>query len=93
MTYLCPDSTFAQLPSSALQTDTVLSALADASSLPSGLQATANTSRLPFSVTYATVSYAHAPDRPVAVVSARHTSNGLSILPLLVPFTANTCRG
>ena len=40
MTYPCPDSTFAQLPSSALQTRTVLSSLPDASSLPSGLQAT-----------------------------------------------------
>ena len=33
------------------------------------------------SVTYATVSYAHAPDRPLVVASARYTSNGLSILP------------
>ena len=50
MTYPCPDSTFAQLPSSALQTRTVLSWLPDASSLPSGLQATEYTC-LPISVT------------------------------------------
>ena len=31
-------------------------------------------------------------DRALAVASARYTSNGLCILPLLVPFTANTCR-
>ena len=67
VTYLCPDSTFAQLPSSTFQRRTVLSPLPDASSFPSGLQATARTSHLPFSVTYATVSYAHAPDRSVDV--------------------------
>ena len=49
--YLCPDSTFAQLPSSALQTRTVLSDDADARRLPSGLQATAFTQSLPNSVT------------------------------------------
>jgi hypothetical protein len=32
-------------------------------------------------------------DRPLAVVSNRYTSNGLSILPLLAFFTADTCRG
>ena len=47
MTYLCPDSTFAQLPSSALQTRTVVSNDPDAISLPSGLQATAFTQLLP----------------------------------------------
>ena len=51
VTYLCPDSTFAQLPSSALQTSTVLSDDADARRVPSGLQATAFTQPLPNSVT------------------------------------------
>ena len=77
MTYLCPDSTFAQLPSSALQTRTVPSLLPDASALPSGLQATEYTPELPISVTYATVSYAHAPDRALDVASTRYTSNRL----------------
>ena len=50
VTYLCPDNTFAQLPSSALQTRTVMSELPDARSLPSALQATEYTYELPISV-------------------------------------------
>ena len=72
------------------QTRTVLSLRPDASALPSGLQATEYTLELPISVTYATVSYAHAPDRCMGVVTNGFTCN--CIVTCGPPAPSRRCR-